>query len=508
MRATPLIAALALAAAAVAQDVPKPRILVVATAAAGMDESRDEEAQALIEEALQDLGFETIDSTQLASIKDVDDALNKGDKEKILALRTRYGAEVIVAVKYDKQFATGGAPGSQMWWYLFNGKAVRTDTAAQITSKSTKSPRPRNSFNHFVDTAKLFAQEIGDKIVQAWQKEATQGLKIQLMVSRGDASTFSMLSDSLSKLPTVASCAQRRMQRDTAEYEVLYKGTKDQFIVDLQNLQSPAVKVTGYEANRVDAEITSAPPPPPADTTPPYVTISQPAEGALLNSTRVQVNGTVDDPSVRTVSVNGVQANVSNGGYSASISLTEGANTITAIATDPAGNQGRATRSVTVDTQPPGVSIVAPQNGRNLSQLETSVGVKVTGDDVVRVEVNGVPAELFRAPDTWKATIKLQEGQNIEIRAVAYDRANNQGSDRVLVNVDTTPPEIQGNVTVIVSGKVDDPSHKVTVNGTPVRVNADGSWQTTVDISKSKIVTIEAEDEFGNKTVKVLDYSK
>lgn len=511
MRLTRTLLLTGLAACAViAQDIPRPRVLVIATPAAGMDEQRDDEAMRSIESVFQDRGFETIDPMQLESIKDVDDALNAGDSEKILFLRTRFGCEVVVAVKYDKQMVTGTAPPDQMWWYVFSGKAVRTDTASQIASKSLKSSRPRKSFNHFVPTAEEFAVEMATKLEQAWQNQMSRGLTIQLMVSRGDAVSFKNLETSLQALPRVSACRQRRFQRDTAEYEVTYGGDISDFVAELSNLRSPAVMVTGMEANRVDAEITDAPPPPPADTTPPLVRITSPANGTLLRSNSATIFGTVDDPTVRQVSVNGVSASVSNGNFQANnVRLNEGPNTVEAVAVDQAGNRGSDRVTLNVDTVGPQVTIVAPTNGKNLSELQVNVGVRVVHDgDLDYVEVNGVRAELFREPDTFKALITLTEGQNREIRATAYDRAGNAGSDRILVNIDTTPPQVDGKVTVIVSGQVDDPSHKVTVNGRLVTVRPDGSWETEVDISESKIVRIVAEDEFGNQTVKVLDYSK
>ncbi len=511
MRRTHVLLVALLATSLFAQEIPKPRVLVIATASEGIDESRDEEAQVLIEEVFQELEFETIDATQLASIKDIDDALNSPDpeaREKILALRTRYGAEVIVAVKYDKQFATGGSRPNAMWWYLFNGKCFRTDTASQIASKSHKSSRPRNSFNHFGPTAQEFANLMADKVLTAWQRQQTSGLELQLFVSKGDAVSFATLQSTLQGLASVSNCVQRRFQRDTCEYAVTYNGTKEEFVVELSTLTNPAVLVTGYEANRVDCEITDAPPPPPRDTTAPVVNITTPYDGALFTSTLVTVSGTVDDRSVREIRVGGATVPVNNGSFSASVTCVEGSNTVSATATDAAGNVGSDQVSFTVDTIAPEVTIIAPQNGRNLTQVEINVGVRAVADDLDRVEVNGVPAELFRAPDTYKATIVLSEGSDIEIRAVAYDRAGNSDTDRIFVNVDTTPPEVDGAVTVVVSGQVDDPAHKVFVNGKAVTVNADGSWQTTVDLSESKIVEIVAEDEFGNRTVKVLDYSK
>ncbi len=488
-------------------NVPRPRVMIVATAVENLDEQRDDEAMALIEEVFQDLGFETIDAMQLAVIKDIDDALSSNNPDKILALRTRYGCEVVVACKYDKQFVSGGSQPNAMWYYLFNGKAVRTDTAGHIASKSMKSQRPRNSYNHFVDTAQDFARAMAEKTLKAWAREMGSGIRIQLMVSKGNANVFNVLTESLLSLPNVASAVKRRFQVDTCEFEVMYEGSKEDFVAALSTLTNPALTVIGFEANRVDAEISGSLPPPPADTTPPVVTITAPAEGSLLNTALTTVTGTVDDASIKSVRIGSTKADVNGGRFSASVSLAEGLNSLEASAVDAAGNRGSDKVTVTVDTLPPEVSIMAPSDGRKLSQTEVIVGVRVVSNDVDRVEVNGVAAELFREPDTYKANITVAEGR-VTITAVAFDRAGNQGNDQVAVSVDTTPPEVDGKVTVIVSGDVDDPTHVVTVNGKTVPVNSDGTWETTVDITESKIVTIVATDEFGNETTKTLDYSK
>lgn len=487
-------------------DIPRPRVMVVAQATAGLDEERDDEAQSLVESVLQEQGFETIDAAQLDSVKSVDELLNPTNKDKILALNTRFGCEVLVVVKYDKQMVTGGNPGQFMWWYLFNGKAIRTDTASHIASKSTKSPRPRNSQQHFVETANLFGKQMSEQILKAWQREMAQGLKIQLMVSRGDAHAFNLLQGWVGGIKGTVACNQRRFQVDTCEYEVNFDGTRDQFVAELGKL--PGVRVTGYEANRVDAEFAEGPPPPPADTTPPNVKITAPANGVLLKSAQTTVTGTVDDSQVKKVQINGYPADVSAGKFSLPMTLREGQNDIVAIADDAAGNRGQAKVSLTVDTVPPEVTITSPQSGKKFSQTEINVGVRVVGDDIAEVTVNGAKAELFRAPDIYKATIQSKDGAMLEIVAKAKDKAGNEGSDKVNVSVDTTPPQVEGQVTVIVSGRVDDASNKVRVNGQEVKVNSDGTWETTVDISANKVVTIEAEDDFGNITKKVIDYGK
>jgi CSLREA domain-containing protein len=88
------------------------------------------------------------------------------------------------------------------------------------------------------------------------------------------------------------------------------------------------------------------------DETDPVVTILSPADGATLTSSPVTVVGTAVDSSSVTVTVNGVSAtNFGVSGFSASVPLTPGSNTLTAVATDAAGHVGQA--EITVSFEPP-----------------------------------------------------------------------------------------------------------------------------------------------------------
>ena len=85
---------------------------------------------------------------------------------------------------------------------------------------------------------------------------------------------------------------------------------------------------------------------------------------AFASSRTITVTGTIDDPEA-TVAVNGTAATISNGSYSASLTLAaEGENTITATATDKAGNSATASVTVSLDTVPPVLVISSPSNGQ------------------------------------------------------------------------------------------------------------------------------------------------
>ena len=88
--------------------------------------------------------------------------------------------------------------------------------------------------------------------------------------------------------------------------------------------------------------------------TPPVVKITQPADGAMLSSTPVTVQGTVSDASVTSVQLNGHAVTASNGSFAGMAALVAGANTLTASASN-AGGTGSATIHVTYTPPQTGV---------------------------------------------------------------------------------------------------------------------------------------------------------
>lgn len=95
----------------------------------------------------------------------------------------------------------------------------------------------------------------------------------------------------------------------------------------------------------------------------PTLNVTSPVENLLTNSNQVTVAGTAaagsDAVTLSGVTVNNDPVVVGEGGaFSTEITLTEGENTITVIATDSLGKTTTVTRHVTVDTQAPVISDV------------------------------------------------------------------------------------------------------------------------------------------------------
>jgi hypothetical protein len=181
------------------------------------------------------------------------------------------------------------------------------------------------------------------------------------------------------------------------------------------------------------------------DTIPPKITLTAPKDQTLTNKKMVTVTGTIDDP-LATVKVNNTPVQVSKGVFTLSgVNLAEGSNTITATATDRAGNQAKAASIVVVlKTIPP-----APPKLGELPFVtrDTVITVKGTAEptSVVELYMNSASRGSMKADEkgVFSFKVSLQEGNNA-FSAVTSDAVGNVSASSAVVNVflDTKPPKI------------------------------------------------------------------
>lgn len=233
---------------------------------------------------------------------------------------------------------------------------------------------------------------------------------------------------------------------------------------------------------------------PAVDTTPPNVSITSPTDGTSVTDPQLLVSGNAsDDVSLSGVTVNGVAASLSGGSYSATITLTQGSNVVTAIATDSSGNTANASINVTLqlaDTTPPVISISSPTDGSTLTNANQTVSGNVSDNIAVQgVTVNNVAASVNGG--SYSADIVLTEGANT-ITAVATDTSGNTAAASINVTLNTSPVDTQGptlsivtpaNGGLVISNQpvitlsyadpsgVDTASIALAVNGSPITAN-------------------------------------
>jgi hypothetical protein len=268
------------------------------------------------------------------------------------------------------------------------------------------------------------------------------------------------------------------------------------------------------------------------DTDSPKVTID-PVTNPTDNTP--DLTGTVDDPTSKVkLVIDGVEypATVNPDGTwtmpgeTIASPLADGKHEIQAIATDPQGNIGDAVTTVAIDTTAPKVTV------DELTTPDSTPKLTGTVDDPtakVIVNVNGIDYQAKNnSKGKWilannKINPALVPGK-YDVKVTATDLAGNAGKDATNDELTIAKPEVPDTIAPVVSvnplstsdttpeltGKVDDPTAKVTVNVNGVDYqannNSDGSWTLANDKIAPKLgdgnydVVATAIDPAGNSS--------
>ncbi len=213
------------------------------------------------------------------------------------------------------------------------------------------------------------------------------------------------------------------------------------------------------------------------DTTAPVVVITSPTKVSVTNATPIAVVYTVDGGVPITEQRN----------------LVEGATTLSVQATDAAGNTGSAVVAVTLDTQAPVITIIAPIDGAFVNTRSMPVQGRVT-DALTGVQDIFLNDQrlLFNASGDFTASVMLAPGSN-SLMVRAMDGASNTRSTTFQVTLDTIAPVIQ----------IQAPADGTITNQTPVALiyTVDGGAPTTENralTEGSNTLTVSQTDPAGN----------
>lgn len=247
----------------------------------------------------------------------------------------------------------------------------------------------------------------------------------------------------------------------------------------------------------------------PQDEVAPSIAITAPRSGAQLGTPTATVRGVAsDDTKLASVTVNGASASVdSNGSWSATVALQPGPNTITATATDAAGNSSAASVSVVFNAAHPTISVSGPA-----ATKETKVPVRgfvSAPGGVQSLTVNGTSVTPS-ADGAFAAAVDLEPGRNLVVAEVT----DNQGlvaTDELEIVSSALPPLLSVSAAeavvtkpqVRISGQAVAQYadlRSVTVNGSAVLTGADGSFTALVTLKElgPNTITVTAMDEVGN----------
>ncbi len=253
------------------------------------------------------------------------------------------------------------------------------------------------------------------------------------------------------------------------------------------------------------------------DTTPPVLSVSNPADGFLTNQAALTIIGSTDEAATVTINGTTVLLNAQNQ-FSHSAMLTEGSNSFTIVATDPSGNSSTVNLSGTLDT-------VAPQSANSgLVNVAVTAGtatvtgsagsVEASASVVIANSNSGVSVTVPAAGDgSFTAQLAVTSGDSLLI--TVRDAAGNVSSAITLsITIDTAPPVItvsspvngfvinQSQMTI--SGSVSELA-TVTINGSTVTLDAQNQFSYNATLTEgSNSFAIVATDPAGNSSTYTL----
>ncbi|WP_255442010.1 Ig-like domain-containing protein [Corallococcus sp. Z5C101001] len=262
------------------------------------------------------------------------------------------------------------------------------------------------------------------------------------------------------------------------------------------------------------------------DVTAPTVAISSPANGSVVGTNTVTVTGTSSGATSVTLTYNGtnygpIPVDASgNWTYALPVTLAEGTYTVTATATDAAGNISTpATTTFDVDLTVPTVAISTPANGTSVNTSTVTVTGTTTNATSVTLTFDGASYGPIAVDGSghWSYALPgpLAEG-SYTVTAVSMNGAGtNSATASSTFTVDLTPPTVAittpgdgstiGTDTVTITGtSTGATSVTVTYNGTtygPIPVDGSGNWSYTLPVSLTDgtyTVTATATDAAGN----------
>jgi RHS repeat-associated protein len=187
------------------------------------------------------------------------------------------------------------------------------------------------------------------------------------------------------------------------------------------------------------------------DTKSPEIVINSPADGMFTNQITVTVNGTVQDSTNVSLSINGNNVPVgTDGSFSKIISIVEGTNLIEIVATDAAGNSIQLTRMIKCDMIAPVLTVTSPLDNITTTEQSIVVSGTVIDSSFVRVTINGANVNI-ESNGAFSTQITLVAGLNT-IAIVATDTVGNSTTitRTVTQSAEVLPPD-----PVVVAPKLD-----------------------------------------------------
>lgn len=243
----------------------------------------------------------------------------------------------------------------------------------------------------------------------------------------------------------------------------------------------------------------------------PNLSVSSPNNNLITGDRTVSVSGSAvtsyNTPAL--VTVNGTSVVNSAGGFQTQVTLKRGANTITVVATDDAGNTATESRSVEFKPALPVISITSPNDKFITKDAKVAVAGSVTTKYGVKfVQINSGAATV--SGNSFSGEVQLQPGVNT-ITVTAGDNEGGTSSTTITVTRTGIKPTISINspnsgtevgqaaltVKITASSQISK-NLRVTVNGNGTTPVSGGYEGTVTLVPGTNTITATVTDEFGD----------
>ncbi len=257
------------------------------------------------------------------------------------------------------------------------------------------------------------------------------------------------------------------------------------------------------------------------DSIPPSLQVESPRADALVSTRFLPVSGTIDDPSVSNVIVNGLLVPVVDQRFYKEFRLDEGENPINIEVWDRARNYMGRSYMIVLDTTPPDLRLLEPE--RDLETRDPVVRIRGTVDANVDLVIWGEPLHedfdsinLVRIETTFRYDqYPLVLGVNT-IHLMAEDEVGNVVQMTFQVTYDLEPPNLMVSPiperttreVVTISGMVIGGA-EIRINGVPGVLGPNGEFAESIHLQSGKNeLKVVAFDAAGNRVESTVNITR
>lgn len=228
----------------------------------------------------------------------------------------------------------------------------------------------------------------------------------------------------------------------------------------------------------------------------------------------VRLAGTLTDTSDREpkLTINGKSAVViSNGEWFAQVTLKEGENKFTFVATNAAGKSTTEERTITFGVGAPTLNIISCPATSSSKIVEITGNAKDANDDRLVITINGKSVYANGLGD-FSEDVELKEGENKIIIVATNDLGKSTTVERTITFTAGAPtlvitacPTVATTKTVTIAGTTKDANDRdltITINGSIV-YDSDGSWSKNVTLNdgENKFIIVSTNDSGLSTTI-------